>query len=1056
MPCGILGARFRVFRWDGTRFEPPLTRMNTPDLLDALEYPSRSSFVAASTRSVAPEHAHIFRRAVDSCHLVGGFSLKPPRDSRSSESTPVVFVVEASSDEEADTLHRRIWNQNITPFVLVRTPEHLRLYSGFEYAPAINEQNFQKGLLKGLIRFDEVLTRLADFRASAIEDGSLWRNWGNSVRPEARVDWKLLANLKELGQRLHQDNLSRSAAHALIGKFVYLRYLRDRDILSNKKLAEWNIDPETIFSNQHLTIDALKQVISHVDKWLNGSIFPLPSTPVRQRHLREVAGVFLGNDATTRQLHLDFQAYDFSHIPIETLSIIYEQFLTIENRNEDSGAYYTPLPVVNFMLAELDAIHPLKIGMKVLDPSCGSGAFLVQCYRRLAEAHMQATKGSPKPAVLRDLLEKHIFGVDRDSNACYVAELSLVLTMLDYINPPDLTNITSRFKLPDLHNKNIFEADFFDSQSTWVQSKAPTEYSWVVGNPPWKQIKSSTAGSFARTFDWIGANRHTKPAMQNEAAEAFAWQAAEYCAPGGAVGMLLPAMTLFRTADKFRKQFFRQMTVHSVANFSNLREVLFAGRARQPAAAIFYSSHVRRAKRRDDTFVYSPLVVNQEANRPEPARRQDTWSIILNASEVRRLAHSEIETGDALPWKLALWGSYRDGRLLRSLESRFTSLDCYLESCHLTVSQGLELRTKSDSNDVVEPLPEVIGKPALSMAKLRRLGRIHDFPNDALGPIDPEKAYARKGRGILPLAVCRPPHIVVSADRRFAVFSTTFLVVPPLQIGIAGSRHRTNDLKLLALYLNSSFCQYHEFFRSPQGGIRGGRSTLNILKHLPVPIAELSLEARKTWLELHDQLIAWESGNTTQDIAELIHTGRSTVLEQQQALIDDLASDALGLTVEERILIDDLVQIRMPLVDGKVGGPGIGRPTTSQLSAYAKTLEGALNTFTKGVSDERHTLQITVTADIGVVEVSLATPSDAKRSQVVLAAESEEGQRLTRMSSQLSKRHSQWLYFDRNLFVYEDDRSYILKPTQLLWWSRSQALADADELIASFVARPLH
>ena len=176
MSCGILGARFRVFRWDGTRFEPPLTRMNTPDLLDALEYPSRSSFVAASTRSVAPEHAHIFRRAVDSCHLVGGFSLKPPRNSRSSESTPVVFVVEASSDEEADTLHRRIWNQNITPFVLVRTPEHLRLYSGFEYAPAINEQNFQKGLLKGLIRFDEVLTRLADFRASAIEDGSLWRN----------------------------------------------------------------------------------------------------------------------------------------------------------------------------------------------------------------------------------------------------------------------------------------------------------------------------------------------------------------------------------------------------------------------------------------------------------------------------------------------------------------------------------------------------------------------------------------------------------------------------------------------------------------------------------------------------------------------------------------------------------------------------------------------------------------------------------------------------------------------------------------------------------------
>ena len=1034
--------------------------MNTTDLLHALEYPRSSSFLAASSISAAPEHAHIFRRAVDSCHLVGGFSLKPPLKSRSHERTPVVFVVEASSDEEADTFHRRIWNQNITPFLLVRTPEHLRLYAGFEYAPAINEQNSQKGLLNGLIRFDEVLTSLADFRASAIEDGSLWRNWGKRVRPEARVDWKLLANLKELGQRLHKDNLKRSTAHALIGKFVYLRYLRDRDILSDKKLAEWNIDPEAIFSNQRLTIDALEQIISHVDKWLNGSIFPFPSSSVKQRHLREVAGALLGNDATTQQLHLDFQAYDFSHIPVETLSIIYEQFLTIEDKNEESGAYYTPLPVVNFMLAELDAIRPLKVGMQVLDPSCGSGAFLVQCYRRLAEAHMRETKGRPKPAVLRDLLEKHIFGVDRDSDACRVAELSLVLTMLDYIDPPDLTNITSRFKLPDLHNKNIFEADFFDSQSAWVASTALTEYSWVVGNPPWKQIKSADAGSFAPTLDWINANRDTRPAMQNEAAEAFAWQAAEYCTPRGAAAMLLPATTLFRSADEFRKHFLRRMNVHSVANFSNLREVLFVGRARQPAVAIFYSPLLESATRIDDTVVYSPLVVNQEANRPAPGRRRETWSIILNASEVRRVAHSDVETGDALPWKLALWGSHRDGRLLKSLESKFESLGHYIQSRCLTISQGLELRTKDGSDEVVEPLPEVIGKQELNMATLRNLGRIHDFPTRALRPVDSTRAYVRQGRGILPLAVCKPPHIIVSSNRRFAVFSTNFVVVPPRQVGIAGSLKYTDDLKLLALYLNSSFCQYHDFLRSPQGGIRGGVSTLNVLEHLPVPIAELSQKTRETWLDFHEQLIAWESADRNQDFAELFlcsadDTATSALLKRQQALIDDLTSDALGLTDEERLLIDDLVHIKIPLVDGMVGGPGIRKPSESELHAYATTFESALNAFTESSSHKRHKLEVVLTDDIGVVEVSLSERGDARRSHVVRETKNKEEQRLTSICMKLAKRHSLWLYFDRNLFVHEDERSYILKPAQLLWWSRSQALADADELIASLITTPL-
>ena len=57
------------------------------------------------------------------------------------------------------------------------------------------------------------------------------------------------------------------------------------------------------------------------------------------------------------------------------------------------------------------------------------------------------------------MLTQQIFGVDRDGDACGVAELSLILTLLDYITPPDLEN-NPDFQLPSLRNKNIFEADF--------------------------------------------------------------------------------------------------------------------------------------------------------------------------------------------------------------------------------------------------------------------------------------------------------------------------------------------------------------------------------------------------------------------------------------------------------------------------------------------------------------------------------------------------------------------------------------------------------------------
>ena len=84
------------------------------------------------------------------------------------------------------------------------------------------------------------------------------------------------------------------------------------------------------------------------------------------------------------------------------------------------------------MLAELAEGRPLQRGMRVIDPACGSGAFLVQCYRRLIEREFPPGT-TPQPAALRELLVKHIYGVDVEEDACNVAELSLILTLLDYV-----------------------------------------------------------------------------------------------------------------------------------------------------------------------------------------------------------------------------------------------------------------------------------------------------------------------------------------------------------------------------------------------------------------------------------------------------------------------------------------------------------------------------------------------------------------------------------------------------------------------------------------------
>jgi len=165
--------------------------------------------------------------------------------------------------------------------------------------------------------------------AEAIDSARVWEVWGKEVTPDTRVDWTLLDNLARLSRWLRKEGVDRATAHGLIGKFVYLYYLRHREILSDRKLTRWNIAPAAVFS-RGAEAAVFLDLVGKVDEWLNGRIFPLDSDLVRGMPpalFERLAGTFAGDDPETGQLHLDFEAYDFSHIPIEILSVIYEQFL---------------------------------------------------------------------------------------------------------------------------------------------------------------------------------------------------------------------------------------------------------------------------------------------------------------------------------------------------------------------------------------------------------------------------------------------------------------------------------------------------------------------------------------------------------------------------------------------------------------------------------------------------------------------------------------------------------------------------------------------------------
>ena len=1055
--------------------------MDIDAILNLLEYKDSSCFLEDSRLGKYPGYSHIFRRAQKYCNLRGVYTLREQTsgDTPNESIIPLVYVCEAEDKQRANEIHKLVWNQNIVPFLLVVTPYDFRLYRGFKYdsrAAGQVDSIEDQSILKVAKKANEILKKFADFKAKSIDNGSIFQNWSKDITPKTRVDWKLLDSLKKLSKQLINET-PRNIAHTLIGKYVYLRYLRDRDILSDRKFTEWKLKYEEVFG-RNATLPGLYLVEKKLDKWLNGSVFPLPKEGTFDEvYLRKVASTFRGDDPASGQMHLDFQAYNFEHIPIETLSVVYEQFLHAEGDGRKKGAYYTPIHLVNFMLDELDAKRPLKKGMKVFDASCGSGAFLVQCYRRLIErTFTPKLNKSLDPDKLSELLTDHIHGLEVDEDACGVTELSLILTLLDYVHPRDLTQYeTSEDKspLPILRDRNIFfcSKGFFDPHSKWEKAKPKNGYDWIVGNPPWKGINAENLERLERAdqiaLEWMRENETKFPVSNNQLAEAFAWKVTQSLSEQGLIGLLLPAAALFKkTANDFRVKFFTKTKTWRVVNFSNLRHLLFRG-ASKPAAAFFYTlSKNNKSLERSNIITYAPFAVDQVNRYMEEKRtRDELWTVVVNDCGIKEIRNSEATTGGSLPWKLAMWGTVRDKHLLSSLVRRFDSLLQFANNHNITILEGPQLKkvhSKKEAEKLISKgkiifIKKLIGKKKLKMNALKGRKYVFSFPKEALVTIDDEHAYIRTRGGKTPLKVCNPPHIIVDAARKFSVFSDKYIVVPARQIGIAGEASKKPLLKALSLYFSSDFAFYHQFLTSETSfGVERDLANKKDLLNLPVPLDRLPSDQISAWAELHDKLATACLNNQKETAGPLF--ARSQKGDNFKSLLDHLNKavyNLLGISKSKQFLINDFLQTRMKLNDGAIAREAVKPATKSEMMAYATIMQNELDSFLDEA--DRHRIKVYYSDDSAIIKILHLKKSDAGQHEIIKFDARTQAE-FNKLGKQLPKEQGQWIYFNRGFKNFEVEgrgrTTYIFKPRQRLYWLKSQALIDADEFIADKLTAP--
>lgn len=256
-----------------------------------------------------------------------------------------------------------------------------------------------------------------------------------------------------------------------------------------------------------------------------------------------------------KELYYPESPYEFSILAVEILGSAYEQFLgkviritpghhaKIEEKPEvrkAGGVYYTPQYVVEYIVKNtvgklVEGKAPKDISqIKIVDPACGSGSFLIGAYQYLLDWHKNyytkngtlrqaqgpknkkdnplTPEGNLTTAEKKRILLNNIYGVDIDVNAVEVTKLSLLLKCMEGETDASIAYQLSIFHervLPTLDNNiksgnSLIDRDFYAGELDFGEEKKIKPFSWRKGFPEVFNIKDSNRNQdFIRQFNKV-------------------------------------------------------------------------------------------------------------------------------------------------------------------------------------------------------------------------------------------------------------------------------------------------------------------------------------------------------------------------------------------------------------------------------------------------------------------------------------------------------------------------------------------------------------------------
>lgn len=933
------------------------------------------------------------------------------------DNKPLILFFNLENSNRKQELHKAIWNFNESPIAIIVENNAVEIFNGF----SIDENTKLLHSIGGVEKLD-------DFTYFELVTGKTWEKYQKDLSHKNRVDYKLLENIEAAQGLMMNLGLSQTLVNALIGKIIFYRYLIDRKVRLNYQGKErWdNGDLCQCLANKDSFL-AFVRHLENKDTGFNGDMFRI--TPedyqlISQDALNVLIKLLESEGLMTGQRSL-FDLYDFSILPIEFISNMYEKFIGVDKQDKES-AYYTPTFLVDYIIAETVEKHlsadDNNYNCRILDPSCGSGIFLVESLRRIIEKYVRVkkiknTNTESFREELRKLVCDNIFGIDKDYDAIQVAIFSIYLTLLDYQEPADI----EKFKFPNLFGKNLICSDTFDVDNPELKDleERKLQFDYIIGNPPWKRGGVKRGSCCEKYLKQRGL---LNDVGNRELAQAFVLRSMDYTSSNTQCALVLVSKVLYNLdSKKFRSFILDHLYIDQVLELAPVRKEVFNKSndpAVAPACVLFYKNANGEST---DSNVINHIAL-------KPSRFFTLFKVFsLTRNDIQEIQQDRLKKYDYL-WKVLVYGSYLDFIFIKRLKEH--------ESIHKVVKQNkwsIHQGFKSTDGDTTINTNELFGWNCVENRKMTRYYVPSVFPKwdrQSVGYIYRENGKIATNIYTAPLLLIKDgvPNDLKSVSAicyQNAIYNDSIT-------SISGNEIDLSVLRDIMGVLNSHVFSYFNLMTFSSSGIE--REHTHDVEKMSAPYCAGLNEAVEILEQLSDSIAK----------CTLVDNVLENSLESQIDIVDELICNKLNCSFIEKDLIDYAEKISIPLATKSRGYEKVFyaiKPNDSLLLDYAQVyIDRYAKSFNR--NGKRFTVDIHYSEQMIGMFFRVIDEKDFTEEIHVSQTDNNLLALATKLSSQ---RITDRLFVQKDIRGFEKEFFYVFKPNEKRLWHKAIAHLDVNE-----------